>query len=490
MTPLRALLLLHLLLLPRAVTAQPYFAVARDAATGAWWLQRDGANFFYRGVTSVNRGGEREGATGPYYNVTLQRYGAAPGAFASAVWQRLRDWRFSALGAWSTPEFWSDAPDALPYTVDIEATFAAPAAVRITGTNMPDVFDPAWLAYLDGRAAAAAAATAAAPRNLVGYFTDNELSWPTLCSAFRCPPATAQPKALAEQGLGLLQQCLSLDAARPAAGAAWAFALARHGGSLAALSAAWQLPTPLASRADLRALYTAQNLTIDSPGLREDEDAWLGPGGYGGAYFNATAAAVRRHDARHLLLGCKFGAPVSDAVYAANAAGHDVVSLDNYRYDMAARVRAAGRGGSAPVLVAEFSWEGSGCPVAPGADELGCCTPGAPPAEGGFACAVPLETPANNLTNLERMYCNGGASLVAALAEKSCVGWTWYRWVDEGSEAASPFTQLGLVDLRDRAKSLAVAVLAPLNAAAEGVHAAGGLGRNATGTWLDFCPFY
>jgi hypothetical protein len=146
--------------------------------------------------------------------------------------------------------------------VDIEATFAAPAAMRIAGSSMPDVFDPAWLAYVDARAAAATAATATAPRNLVGYFTDNELSWPTLCSAFRCPPATAQPKAKADQGLGLLQQCLSLDAARPAAGAAWAFALARHGGSLAALSLAWQLPTPLASRADLSTLYTLQNLNI------------------------------------------------------------------------------------------------------------------------------------------------------------------------------------------------------------------------------------
>jgi hypothetical protein len=159
---------------------------------------------------------------------------------------------------------------------------------------------------------------------------------------------------------------------------------------------------------------------------------------------------------------------------------------------MAARVGAAvtATAGSTPVLVAEFSWEGSGCPVAPGADELGCCEPGAPPALGGFPCAVPLETSANNLTNLERMYCNGAASLVDTLAVPQVIGWTWYRWVDEGSEAASPYTQLGLVDLRDKAKSQAVAVLSSINAAAEGVHAAGGLRRNATGTWVDHCPFY
>ena len=489
MLPTFAFALLFLAALPPTL-AQTYFSVAKDAS-GVWWLQRDGVRFFYRGVTSVNRGGEREGAVGPYYNVTLQRYGPSPGAFTFAVWQRLRSWNFNALGAWSTPEFWSDQPQALPYTVDIEATFAAPAALRING-NLPDVYDPAWLAYVDARAANATAATAAAPRNLVGYFTDNELSWPTLCSAFKCPPPTAAPKALAEQGTGLLQLCLSLDPGRPAASAAWAFALGRHGGSLAALSLAWQLPTPLATRADLAALYTAQNLTIDSAGLRADEAAWLGPGGYGGAYFNSTAAAVRRYDPHHLLLGCKYGGPVNDAVYAANAAGHDVVSVDNYRYDMAARVAAiaAATAGATPVLVAEFSWEGSGCPVAPGADELGCCQPGAPPAVGGFPCAVPLEQPGNNLTNLERMYCNGGDSLVDTVALPSLIGWTWYRWVDEGSEAASPYTQLGLVDLRDRAKSMAVALLTPLNAAAEGVHAAGGLGRNATGTWLDHCPFY
>jgi len=332
---------------------------------------------------------------------------------------------------------------------------------------------------------------------------DNELGWPNLCNAFNCPPPSQVPVPLATRGMGLLQQCLTLAPVRPVAAAAWAWLLARHGGSLSTLSAAWQLPTPLATPGDLAALYG--NVTIDSAGARVDDAAWLGPSGYGGAYFNRTAAAVRRYDPAHLLLGCKFGGPTTYSVYAANSAHHDVISVDNYRADMAARMRAiaAATGGAAPILIAEFSWEGSGCPVAPGADELGCCTPGAAPAVGGFPCAVPGETPAANLTNLDRMYCNGGASLAEALRVPQVVGWTWYRWVDEGptSRAPSPFTELGLVDLWDRAKTVAVATIAAINADAEALHAAGPTDAATTTAaaatslglptdWLANCPYY
>lgn len=487
-----AMLLSLLLVVFSCVAASPYFSIQKDPLNGVFWLTRNGTRSLLKGVTSVNRGGLREGAVGPYYNVTLQRYGPEPEVFRHAVSTRLRHWGFNALGAWATREFWCDTPDCLPYTVDVECTFAAPASMRIFG-GMPDVFDPLWLAYVDTRVANVTATTSSAPFNLVGYYTDNELSWPHFCDAFKCPPPSSTPLPITQQGLGLLQQCLSLTPDRPAYTAAWAFVLARHGGSLAALSTAWELSTPVTSQAELAALYTQNNLTIASAGLREDDDAWLGVEGYGGTYFNATAAAIRRVDPNHLILGCKYGGPVSASTYASNAAGHDVVSLDNYRYDMAARVQAvvSATGGGAPVIVAEFSWEGSGCPVAPGADELGCCAPGAMPAIGGFPCPVPLELPSNNLTNLDRMYCNGGYSLAETLAVPQLVGWTWYRWVDEGGEQASPFTQLGLVDMRDGVKPYAVSLLTSINTAAEGIHQDGrwgGLGT--TGTWMDFCPFY
>jgi len=159
-----------LLLASVASAAGAAFTVAR-AADGAWWLHApDGSRFFYRGVTSVNRGGLMEGRIGPYFNTTLSRYGPSAEAFRAAVTARLRHWGFTALGAWSTPEFWTDVAGALPYTVDVEASKDAPDATLING-DMPDVYDPAWLAYVDGRARNVTAATASAPSNLVGYFT-------------------------------------------------------------------------------------------------------------------------------------------------------------------------------------------------------------------------------------------------------------------------------------------------------------------------------
>ena len=496
-----ACFLLALLSSTWAATSSPYFSVVKDPSTGALWLSRNGTRFFLKGVTSVNRGGLREGAVGPYYNVTLQRYGSEPEVFRHAVSSRLRHWSFNSLGAWATREFWCDAPDCLPYTVDVECAFAAPPSMRIFG-GMPDVFDPLWLAYVDSRVENVTSVTSTAPYNLVGYFTDNELGWPHFCDAFKCLPPSSTPLPIAQQGLGLLQQCLSLTPDRPAYTASWNFVLARHGGSLAALSLAWELPTPVTTQAEVLTLYTQQNLTLASAGLQQDDDAWLGVGGYGGTYFNATAAAIRRVDPNHLVIGCKFGGPVSPSIYAANAAGHDAVSLDNYRYNMAARVQAVvnATGKDTPVIIAEFSWEGSDCPVAPGADELECCTPGADPAIGGFPCPVPLEVPSNNLTNLDRMYCNGGYSLAQTIAVPQVVGWTWYRWVDEGGDQASPFSQLGLVSLRDSVKPLAVSLLTSINDAAESIHQEGGWGglgglglgggSGSSGTWLEYCPFY
>ena len=490
-----------------------FFSVEKDV-NDRWWFMRDGQRFFLTAVTSVNRGGRAEGAIGPYYNATLGRYGADNETFRTAVTARLRHWGFNSLGAWSTPEFWSDASDAIPYTVDLEASRLAPASVLING-DMPDVYDPAWLGYVDARARAVTAATRTAPYNLVGYFADNELGWPSLCTAFNCPPPSDAPLAPSAARPGLLQQCLSLPPNRSAYAAAWAWLLPRHGGSLAALSSAWALPQALSTESDVARLYA--NRTINSAVARADDAAWLGPDGYGGAYFQATAAALRTYDSAHLIMGCKFGGPVTDSVYVANARFHDVVSVDNYRYNMAERMRAisAATGGAAPILVAEYSWIGSGCPIAPGSDELGCCAPGADPAVGGFPCPVPGETPTANLTNLDRMYCNGAYALAEAARIRDVAGWTWYRWVDEGP--ASPFTQLGLVDIDDKVKATAVATIAAINADVEMLHAAGpltaahtaaaprgaagGTGKDAqlsleppTGAaspaWLAMCPYY
>lgn len=457
-----------------------FFTVGRDANNVWWFKEPSGANFFAKSVTSVNRGGLMEGRIGPYYNSTVARYGTSNETFRMAVSSRLAHWNFNSLGAWATSEFWVEpaAPNALPFTIDVEATYGAPLTTLVNGSNMPDVFDPAWLAYLDSRAAALCAPHAQS-QGLLGYFTDNELNWPHFTDVEKSLPPTAAPVNFTVHGPGLLQLSLSQDPAKPIGVAAWSWVLGRYNGSLSSLSTAWQLPQALQSQGDMAALYTSQMLTIASAQLQADDADWQSV--YASGYFERTADAIKKYDGNHLILGVKYGGPASNEVYTANAKYHDVVSLDNYRYNMSARVQAvaAATNHAAPILVAEFSWIGSGCPVQPadpsGITELECCEPDADPSVGGFPCPVPGETPATNMTNMDRMYCNGGFALASTFAVPEVVGWTWYRWVDEGSlgQVPSPFSELGLVDLWDRVKADAAVYLAPLNAAAEAIHAAG-----------------
>jgi len=59
--------------------------------------------------------------------------------------ERLTCWGFNALGAWLTPQFWTDVPKALPFTMDVEQSrLATPDAVLGPwASGMPDVFSPA-----------------------------------------------------------------------------------------------------------------------------------------------------------------------------------------------------------------------------------------------------------------------------------------------------------------------------------------------------------
>ena len=68
--------------------------------------------------------------------------------------ERLTHWGFNALGAWSTPQFWTDAPGALPFTVDVELSRLAPpdALLGPWASSMPDVFSTAWQAYASAQA--------------------------------------------------------------------------------------------------------------------------------------------------------------------------------------------------------------------------------------------------------------------------------------------------------------------------------------------------
>jgi len=386
---------------------------------GQWWLvdARD-QPFFSRGVNGLNRTGttgSRTAQLGSYAATLEALYGnVEPTIFADAALARLLGWGFNTLGAWAGAEFFDRG---VAYTEMMDFRQAAPeTTIRLGGAKVPDVFDPRWVEACDQRAAGRALARVYS-RELIGYFTDDDLVW-------------AQPDG--EAGTGeddgvkrtarpsLLQICLSLEPSFPAYHAAWEFTLAAHGGELATMARAWDVTLP--NKEALRQL-TLNDVAVVSAGYGRDQERFTRE--FARRYFVVTAAAIRRHDPHHLILGCRFNANPGAAVLAECVAPQvDVVSLRCRDENVVSRIEVANRAQGMPVLLGEFSWTG----------------------ETFKRPTAPSETP--ELSPIERMLSRGRATLARACAHPALVGYAWARWADR-DEHVPPFGE-GLVRRDDR----------------------------------------
>jgi len=415
---------------------QGYFRVGRST-TGHWWFQDpEGRPFFFRGVTSVSREQDLEPRE-PYTTAVIRKYGEDPAAFANATFARLRQWGFNALGAWSNMELWDQG---MPYTVILNFSKSGP---QIEGTFLPDVFDPAWADSID-KTARELAEPRRNSKQLIGYFTDNELSW---------AQALADERQLENEPLdpkhspSLLQLCLSQNAAKPAYEAAWQFALSRHGGSLPQLAAAWRVP--LHGKSDVER-WTRGKTAIRSQAYLDDDAAFSRE--FARRYFQLTAQAIRKYDPNHLLLGCRFGGPPGEAILSqVKRPWVDVVSANNYRYEMQSRMNIYYRATGLPVLNTEFSWGHAVFSERP----------------------LPNQHP-SGVTDVERMIRNGQAALEDSFRLPGLVGWTWYRWVDK-PEMVPPVT-FGLVNIQDEPNAVTTGLAARINSCAERIAVTGWCG--------------
>ena len=386
---------------------------------GQWWLvdARD-QPFFSRGVNGLNRTGatgSRTAQLGSYAAAVDALYGTVePKVFADASLTRLSAWGFNTLGAWAGAEFLDRG---LAFTHMMDFRQAAPeTTIRLVGAKVPDVFDPRWVEACNQRAAERALAHVFS-RELIGYFSDDDLAW-------------AQPDGEAGSGEddgakrvarpSLLQICLSLEPSFPAYHAAWEFTLAAHGGELATMARAWDVSLP--NKEALRQLTLADGALL-SAGYRRDQERFTRE--FARRYFAVTSAAIRRHDPHHLILGCRFSANPGAAVLAECVSPQvDVVSLCCRDENVVSRIEVANRAQGMPVLVGEFSWtaETFKRPTAPG--EL----PG--------------------LSPIERRLSRGRASLERACAHPALVGYAWARWADRNEHV--PLYGEGLVRHDDR----------------------------------------
>ncbi len=263
---------------------------------GIWWfMSPDGKPFYSLGVNVVDMGPSREN-----YNSKSPEYAAflhyrSPAAWASTTLKRLRSWNFNTLGGWSIPEA---RRDAMPYTV----------VLHLGGTaRLPwsDIFSEDMWRKFD-EAARWQIVPIANDKNLLGYFSDNELGWwdDTLLDYYlKQPPTNATRQVL----MRLLREHYRNDFARL-----------------------------------LLDFETTESKSFDE--LDHHSALTLRPGGQGmdvvdkftflvaERYYKLAHDAIRRYDSNHLILGDRYHGYVPRVVAQAAIPYVDVIST-NYAAD-------------------------------------------------------------------------------------------------------------------------------------------------------------
>ena len=276
---------------------------------GVWWVIDPTGNAFYvLGTDHANFNShwcEKLGYA-PYHKNCEAKYGSEQ-AWATSTASRLKDWGFNSLGAGCSP---SVRYQGLAHTefLSMGAGFAGSDDIcpRVHWTGFPNVFSPDWEQHCDKIARQVCERNRNDPW-LLGYFIDNELEW------------------FGKNGKewGLADEILRKPADHSAKLALRDWAAKRYRNSIKRFNAAWG--TKLKSLDDLLAITSLPEPADDQQKQARLEVVRL----IADRYFGVAAAAIRKHDPNHMILGCRFAGwapPVWDI-----AGKHcDIVSCNYY----------------------------------------------------------------------------------------------------------------------------------------------------------------
>ena len=173
-------------------TATGFFHTAWRA--GRWWLVTpDGQPFYSTGIDHVSASPDVDRTTGVCpYCVTVAKDYPSIAAWDQATVTRLEGWGFNTLGPWSDTALDSK----MPYTV------------LLSMASGNDWFAPSFVTNAQAVAASQVAPLADDP-NLIGWYTDSELSWgpglqgsQSLLDQYLALPAGSPGRAVAETYVG------------------------------------------------------------------------------------------------------------------------------------------------------------------------------------------------------------------------------------------------------------------------------------------------
>ena len=260
-----------------------------------WFVSPDGKPFFSMGVNVVDMGAPREIYDPKSPEYAAFRHYRSPEAWAQATLRRLRSWNFNTLGGWSNPAL---RRADMPYTV----------VLHLGGTaRVPwgDLFGEDVARQFD-LAARKEVAPLANDRNLLGYFSDNELGWwdDTIFDFYLKQPQT---NATRQVLMRLLRKHYQNDFAR----------------------LVQDFETPDSKSFDALERRAAITLKAGGRGMDVvDKFTFM----VAERYYKLVHDAIRRYDSNHLILGDRYHGYVPRVVAQAATPYVDVIST-NYAAD-------------------------------------------------------------------------------------------------------------------------------------------------------------
>jgi len=314
---------------PRFTTVrghEGFWRLARNQQ-GVWWfLSPTGMAEFINSVTTVQPVQASADSAGAHY---VARDYTTDGIehgnlnhWADATVQRVRAMGFKGLGAWCNPVLHQYA---IPMTQDLNLwTWVKPANRRL--------YSPQWITQVEN-AVQLQVSSLKDNRNLVGYYTDNELDWGDGSSGpglyFNHLPPDDPNR---QQVVQVIHQL-------------WP--------TVEALNTSWN--TTAQSFADVEAWPTLPREPANA--YNRLASAWLNH--LAGDYFRITSGLIHKYDPNHLILGVRFRGVAPIEVVQASRDYTDAQSLNYYVGDaqldaqmFADMYRASGQ----PMVISEYSF--------------------------------------------------------------------------------------------------------------------------------------
>ncbi len=419
-----------------------FWRVGQDAR-GVWWfVAPDGRREFLNTVTTVQPFQPSRDPTGPHY-VSRAWTGpdnlpkdtgpdpAALRAWAGVTLDRIRTTGFKGLGAWCNPVF---------HDFDVPITRDLNLWAWVHGDRR--LYNPHWRETVE-----LAVRTQVVPlkdnRNLVGYYTDNELNWSdgeAPGAYFDNTPADNPNRREVTKVIRELWPTVE------ALNADW-------GTSLASLDEidAWQmLPT--------------------TPSSAKLHDAWLEH--VARDYFTITTDLIRRYDPNHLVMGVRYNGWAPPPVVAASRGITDAQSLNQYVGDARLdeeQFRMIYERSGQPLVITEYSFH---------------ALDGRSGNRNTFGFAAQVLD--------QQARADGYRQMTTGLARVPWViGADWFQWADEppgGRAADGEDVNFGVVDVDDRPYQLLADAIRETTPQLNVRHAASAA-DDAHGVWRESFAF-